>query len=183
MNSVQPQKLVRRIEKLKADNEELKGKLAALKKENQLSLQASLQSRELLKHTPVSLLLIQKENIILANQAAHDQLGYTEEEILNQSLLDLVHPDSHERVSRLYHRMVSGRSVPVKFEAFLTRKNGERLLCEIRAKKSNFQGRRAFLLNIIGIDHWIKKEILLTTIIGGIILNYIIGLRRMGVIL
>ena len=159
MNNGQPQNPAPVIERLKTDNQELKRRLDAHKKDEQRCLKASLQNRELLIRTPVSLLLVQRGIIMLANEAAQDQLGYTEKEILNQSFLNLVYPDSRERVRRVYHRMVSGRAVPVRFEACLARKNGQKLLCEVRAKKSDFQGRSAFLLSIIGIDHWIKKEI------------------------
>jgi PAS domain S-box-containing protein len=159
MNSGQSQKRDGVIERLNADNRELKRKLAAHKKAHQLSLKASRESSELLKRAPISLLLIQKGNIVLANDAVQEQLGYAEDEILNRSFLELVSPDSKEQVSRRYHRILSGKSVPIRFEACLVGRNGQSLWCEIRAKKCDFQGRRALLFSIVGIDHWMEKEI------------------------
>ena len=158
MKAGQEEALKKRVEKLHKDNQALRQKIAALKKEDRLAAKALKEARELLRNTPVALLLIQEGKIILANETAQERFGYSEEEMQSQSFLDLVHTGSLDSVGGLHRKMVLGKSLLDRYETYMTTRDGDTLCCEIRVKKIRFQGRRAFLVNIIGLDQRKQKE-------------------------
>jgi nitrogen-specific signal transduction histidine kinase/CheY-like chemotaxis protein len=67
-----------------------------------------------------------------------------------------VHPDLAGEVGELHKRRLSGKWVPNRYETCLIKKTGEKVCCEVRVKKIIYKGRKAFLLNILGLDE--KKE-------------------------
>ncbi len=146
------------VDSLKDKNQTLREKNTAFKKENQILEKALRNSRKLLKDIPGGVALIQDEKIILINEAAWKGLGYTEEELLGRNFLDFIHPDSVEYVRNLHQKRLSGKTVPDKYETYLISKNGEALCCEVRVKKIRYHGRRAFLLNVTGLNKRKKRE-------------------------
>ncbi len=158
MSAAQQGNLKNRLERLKGENKALKEKLTSLKKEHRLVEKALREGQQLLNNTPVALFLIQEGKIIMTNETAQEWLGYKEEEILSRSFLDFVHPDSLDYVSGLYRKMISGKSVPDMYETYVIRKGEDTLYCEVQVKKIKFQGRRAFLMNLIGLDRRIQME-------------------------
>lgn len=158
MSAVQQGHLKNRIERLKGENKTLKEKLTSLKKEHRLIEKSLREGRQLIHDTPVPLFLIQDGKIIITNKPAQEWLGYKEEEILSRSFLDFVHPDSLESVSALYRKMIAGRSVPDMYETYVIGKDGDTLYCEVHVKKIQFQRRRAFLMNLIGLDRRVQRE-------------------------
>lgn len=158
MSAAQQGNLKNRLEKLKGENKAQKEKLTSLKKEHRLVEKALREGQQLLNNTPVALFLIQEGKIVMTNETAQEWLGHKEEEILSRSFLDFVHPDSLDYVSVLYRKMISGKSVPDVYETHVIRKGGDTLYCEVQVKKIKFQGRRAFLMNLIGLDRRIQME-------------------------
>ena len=159
MRTVQEEMLKNRVEKLKNDNRTLRKKITALKKEDRLAAKALKEARELLNNTPVALLLIQEEKIILANETAQERLGYSTEEMQGRSFLDLIHPDSLDYVGGIHRKMILGKSFLDRYETYMTIRGGDTLCFEIRVKKIRFRGRRAFLVNMIGLDQRKQKEL------------------------
>jgi len=158
VSAAQQGNLKNRLERLKGENKALKEKLTSLKKEHRLVEKTLREGQQLLNNTPVALFLIQEGKIIMTNETAREWLGYKEEEILGRSFLDFVHPDSLDYVSVLHRKMISGRSVPDLYETYVIRKGGDTLYCEVQVRKIKFQGRRAFLMNLIGLDRRIQME-------------------------
>jgi PAS domain S-box-containing protein len=158
VSAAQQGNLKNRLERVKGENKALKEKLTSLKKEHRLVEKALREGRQLLNNTPVALFLIQERKIVMTNETAREWLGYKEEDILGRSFLDFVHPDSLDHVSVLYRKMISGRSVPDMYETYVIRKGGDTLYCEVQVKKIKFQGRRAFLMNLIALDRRIQME-------------------------
>ncbi|MBK5100293.1 MAG: PAS domain S-box protein, partial [Desulfobacteraceae bacterium] len=132
MESEQGSILKNRIDRLRGENQALREKLAALKKEN-IFLQGALRDNSrLLKEFPGPMALIQEGEIILINEAALNQLGYTEEEIMGRDFLDFIHPKSFEYVRDLHQKRIAGKSVPDQYETYLSTKSSEAWSCEIR---------------------------------------------------
>jgi len=146
------------VDRLKDKNQTLREKVTALKKENQILQKALRESRKLFKDIPGVLALVQDGKIILTNEAALKGLGNTEEEVLGRNFLEFIHPDSVEYGRNLHQKRLSGKSVPDQYETYLTTKNGETLCCEVLVKGIRYQGRRAFLLYIRGLDQKKKSE-------------------------
>ena len=158
MGAVQQVNLKNRIERLKGENKTLKEKLISLQKEHRIVEKTLRESQLLVHNTPVALFLIQEGKIVMTNETAQKWLGYEGEEILSRSFLDFVHPDSLEYVSGLHRKMIAGRSVPDMYETYVIRKGGDTLYCEVQVKKIRFQRRRAFLMNLVGLDRRVQRE-------------------------
>ena len=147
-----------RVERLDKENRGLKEKLAGLRNENRLLQKGLKESHKLLNDMPGPAVLIQQKKVVFINEAARKQLGYTEEEIRELNLLELIHPDCIKRITALHQKRISGKSVPDQYETRLVTRHGETLSCEIRVKKVRFQGRVAFILNITEIDQRKQME-------------------------
>ena len=158
MDAKQQRALKSWVDRLKDKNQTLREKITALKKENQILQRALRESRKLFKDIPGALALVQDGKIILTNEAALKGLGNTEEEVLGRNFLEFIHPDFVEYVRNLHQKRLSGKSVPNQYETYLTTKNGETLCCEVLVKGIRYQGRKAFLLYIRGIDQRKKTE-------------------------
>jgi PAS domain S-box-containing protein len=161
MESEQGSVLKNRIDRLRGENQALREKLATLKKENGFLQRSLRDNSRLLKEFPGPMALIQEREIVLINEATLNQLGYAEEEILGRTFLDFIHPRSFEYVRALHQKRIAGKSVPDQYETYLSTKSGEAWSCEIRVKKIRYKGKRAFLVNLIGLDQRKQKETLL----------------------
>jgi len=158
MDARQQRALKSWVDRLKDKNQTLREKTTALKKENQMLQRTLRESRKLFKDIPGAVALVQDGKIILTNEAALKGLGNTEEEVLGRNFLEFIHPDSVEYVRNLHQKRLSGKSVPNQYETYLTTKNGETLCCEVLVKGIRYQGRKAFLLYIRGLDQRKKTE-------------------------
>ena len=69
--------------------------------------------------------------------------GYSEEELLGMSFLDLLHPKHHEAVLKRHKRKVSGESIPEYFEMSITRKDGTEVPIELTSAFTTYKGKRA----------------------------------------
>lgn len=61
--------------------------------------------------------------IRFVNQAWHDILGYSEEDLSTISLMDIIHPDSIEHCNNMFREVMSGKSFPF-VEAKFKKKDG-----------------------------------------------------------
>ena len=148
----------KRIERLKAENLSLREKLATLKKDNH-NIQKSFKNKnKLFNSLPTGVLLIQQGKIIDINKMALDQLGYPVEEILGSDFLNFVHPDFKAFMRNLHKKRVSGKWAPDEYEIDLVTKNGETLCFDVSIKKIRFNGRTAFLENLIRNEKRKKRE-------------------------
>jgi len=147
-----------RIERLNRENRKLKENLSALKKEKQSILKELKDVRTLLREIPGAVFLIQDGKVVLSNENAWKQLGYTEQEMLDCDLASLFHPRSSEFFETIYQDRISGQYVPEQYEVFMLRKDGRAFFCEVNWKRFRFQGRRAFLINAMGLDRRKHEE-------------------------
>lgn len=147
-----------RIERLKRDNQKLKENLSALKKEKQSILKELKDFRALLKEIPGAVLLVQDGKVVLSNENAWRQLGYTEQEMVGCDLASLLHSRSSEFFESIYRNWASGKYVPDQYEVYMRRKDGRAFCCEVNWRKIRFHKRQAFLLNVMGLDHRKREE-------------------------
>ena len=177
--------LEKRLEKLRANNQMLKEKLASLKKEKH-DLEKSLRNRSrLFDGAPVGIVLVQKERIIDINKNALDGLGYPPEEILGEKFLDFVDPGVKSDVRNLHRKRLAGKQVPNAYEIDLVAKDGKTIGCDLRLKKIRFNGRGAFLVSLFRHERrkqrerdlvHAKKMEALYTMIGGLNQKFSAGL-------
>ena len=162
MNVQQQKNLKSKVDRLEDENRTLKEKLASIRKENQLLQKTLNESGKLLQEIPGTVILVQDDKVIFTNEVDTKQLGYSGEEMLGRNFLDFVHPDSVEFVRDIHQKRLLGRPVPDQYDTYLTTKSGESYYCELRVKKIRYQGRKAFLLNIIGLDQRKQREVRLS---------------------
>ncbi len=65
--------------------------------------------------------------VLYANRAWRETLGYTDEELTQRSMLDIVAPDSHDTARAALRRLLSGES-PVAIEVAVLAKDGRRII-------------------------------------------------------
>jgi PAS domain S-box-containing protein len=147
-----------RCEKLKTENQILREKLATLKRETR-DLQKVLKNHtKLFDAIPAGILLLQQGKIVDINRGATDPLGYTPEEVMGHNFLDFVHPEAKKYMKDLHNKRISGKRVPSQYETDLVTRDGERISCEVRVKRTKFNGRRAFLVNLTLLERRKRRE-------------------------
>ena len=159
MDTGQSKVLKLRLDRLKHENQTLKEKLAAVRKEKQVLEKQFRDNYNVFSEFPGAVALIQREKVVQINETALKQLGYQDIEVLGQVYYDFVHFDSREQERHLHQKRISGKPVPDQYEIYLMARSGEALCCEMQAKKIRYHGRTAFLFNIIGLDNRNQKEI------------------------
>lgn len=146
-----------RLERMRAEKRALRGRVVELQK-GQRRLERDLRdARHLLKALPGAAVLIQGKKITFVNEMACEILGYQEDEILNHSFSEYVHPAFRNEVRERYRKRLSGKPVPNRYETGLQGKTGETLWCEVRVKRILVRGSRAMLLNLIELNE--RKEL------------------------
>ncbi len=140
-----------RIERLREENDELKDKLASVKKENADILKSLSRSETLLNSMPVGLILVQDRRVLRINNAFLDYLGYRPEDIMDTEFTDLVHVDERDHTEKIHRLWESGRMSPDHYETRLVPSSGLPEFFEIRCRRIRFYNRTAFLLIAIGI--------------------------------
>ncbi len=73
----------------------------------------------------------QNGNILAANQAGHDLLGYENQELLGKNFLDVVHPEDREATRADYVRLFSGESHGYNIDRRYIHKDGYTVWCEL----------------------------------------------------
>ena len=150
--------LEKRIEKLKAENRSLRERLTTIKDEN-IQIRKRLTSRNrIFDSLPAGIILLQDGKIIDINGHVAERLNYSHEEVRDRPFPDLLHPDTVRFMKELQAKRISVNISPLQTEFNLIMKNGQHLCFDARIKKITFNGRRAFLATLIGIDESRKKE-------------------------
>jgi PAS domain S-box-containing protein len=68
-------------------------------------------------------------NFVYVNRAWRETLGYSEAEIAQMNVFDIIHPDFRAKYRHIFHRMMSGEKFEQVEVAFIT-KNGEKIFVE-----------------------------------------------------
>ncbi len=144
--------------KLKNENRDLKNKLDVLRDETALLNRDLKRQRKIFWHNPLPAILVSQENIKFVNQAAIKLLGYSLDDLLGKNIFNLIHQDSIDHIRRIYQKRISGKLVSFKHEVYLKKKSGNKCLCEMLVKDLRYQGRLAFLVNIILLEERKLKE-------------------------
>jgi len=148
--------------RLRQENRGLREKIAQLKKESNVLQKELKNTWKLMSNTPAALFLVQQEKIIFANETACRELEYTRKEIYAKTLPDLLHPDSISFANALQQKRPMDQILPDQDETFLTAKSGQILCYEVRVNKIRYQGKTAFLLNMLNLDQRKAEEKRLT---------------------
>jgi PAS domain S-box-containing protein len=158
MTSGRRQETEERLEKLRAENEAIREKLAAARKE-QKDLQRLMKEKEsFLNDLPVALVVVQDEKVVDANPMALNLLGYTMDELIGRYFIDFVDPDSRETVLEIHKNRLSGKWAPDQYETHLVAKDGAVIHVDLRVAKIRYGRRSAFVGRLESIEERKKEE-------------------------
>lgn len=141
--------------RLREENAGLKEKIASLKKENARLKKDLEKAWELMAHVPGGLFLLQQETIVYANDAATNWLGYNLGQLVGKSLVDIIDPEDVQSIMEFIQDNVGNqRPDALHFK----NSEGRSVYCAVHIKKTRYEGRNAFLLNLIEIERKIEQE-------------------------
>ena len=141
--------------RLREENNGLKEKLATLRKEKTRLKKDLEKAWELMAHVPGGLFLLQQETIVYANDAASNWLGYSLGQLAGKRLLDIIDPgDVQPILEFIQDNAGNQRPDALHFK----NSDGRSVYCAVHIKKTRYEGRNAFLLNLIEIERKIEQE-------------------------
>ena len=138
--------LRQRISKLDKSEVEHKRAEAALKHSEE-------RYRELVEKAEIAILIDDKEgNIQYFNKKLAELFGCSMEEMKNQSIESIVHPDDIDRVMEFHKKRTQGRKIPSRYKFKGIKKDGSSLYLEVNAvklkDKNNIIGTRSYMWDI-----------------------------------
>jgi PAS domain S-box-containing protein len=146
------------LEKLKAENDAMRERLASARKERK-ELQRLMKEREsFFKDLPVAIVVAQDERIVDTSPMALDLLGYTMEEVIGRPFSDFVDPDSKETVLQIHRDRSSGKWSPDQYETKLVSKDGTVIHVDLRVAKTRYGQRSAFVTRLESVEERKNKE-------------------------
>jgi PAS domain S-box-containing protein len=104
------------------------------------------QHRALVENALETILLIQEEQIILANPAAYGLLGLPVERIQGSSISEFIHPEDREWVLDRYQKRLSGEDPPSQYELRMICAQKKTRWIKISAARLKWEGKPAVLL-------------------------------------
>ncbi len=127
------------------------------KKAEQDLLESQERFERLAQVTQEGVLLHENPNVLDANQALADMLGYTTDEMVGKSGFDFLAPESHETARR---NMREGSSAP--YEALALRKDGTTLQVELQGRNFQYKGKELRVLSARDLTWRKQAERILT---------------------
>lgn len=97
--------------------------------------------RALAETTSAVIVLYDAERLLYANPAAQRLTGYTQEELLQRSFLEVVHPDSRAEMQQRAQRRLQGEPVDDEAEIKIVTRNSEERWITLRGGQTTYQNR------------------------------------------
>jgi PAS domain S-box-containing protein len=83
---------------------------------------------------------------VYANRRATEIMGYSDSELRQKTIKDLVHPDELEKVAKRYKTIIEGGLFPEQYETVIIRKDGRAVPLEVTSARSVWHGEPADLV-------------------------------------
>ena len=123
--------------------------LETLEDEHRRVVQALGESEErcrlLVQHAQDSIFIFQDNRMKYANPFMSSATGYSEGELANIRVTDLIHPDDRNKVTEKFRRAGDGGQIPGTFSFRAINKKGDVLHAEINAAPITWENKPAFL--------------------------------------
>jgi len=132
------------------------------RKQTELALQASEEKYRTLIEQSIQGIIIAQGNpmqIVFANQACVETVGYSAEEMLmfsSTNILTKLHPDDRDRVMAIYRDRMQGKPVPSRYELRFLRRDGSCRWLEVTSNKIEYEGKPA--VQAIFVDRTEQKQ-------------------------
>ncbi|MBT8137829.1 MAG: EAL domain-containing protein [Gammaproteobacteria bacterium] len=90
-------------------------------------------------------IIVLRNKVIYANPRAAAMRGVRQQDLINKSALEIVHPDFREQIADLFDRHLAGKEVPDRFEVQLLNREGEGVWVEGTTSIIDYEGKPALL--------------------------------------
>ena len=120
--------------------------ITARKRAEQALKESELKYASLVEQATDGIYILQDGVFKFANKAISELLGYSVDELLGRSFLEIVAPESKGMVAEIYRLRMSGeKEVPNRYDAKVLRKDGTIIEVEVSAGRFQYQGEPASL--------------------------------------
>ena len=145
--------LINEVAKLRQRISELEESKTKQKQAEKALRESEARYREMIEKAGIAILIDDEEgNIKYANKKAAELYGYSLEEMNDQSVKSLVHPDDFERVMKFHKARIQGKRIPSSYVFKSVRKDGAVRYFELIAapdkKEESIIGTRLFLKDV-----------------------------------
>lgn len=107
------------------------------------------------------LIVLQDEDIVMANKVFSDMLGYPHKDVIDIALEDIVEPQSRKRDSDLFEKLLSGET-SLELSTRLVSKDGQIIHVEMKPTTVSFDGEPAVLACVRNVSSQIALETTVT---------------------
>jgi PAS domain S-box-containing protein len=99
-----------------------------------------------------------ERNFLYANPCALKMTGYTFDELSRLSVVELVHPDFREFVTKREEERMKGGDIPKHYEFQIVKKTGEAIWIDFSGAVIDYQGRQAIIASAYDVTERKKLE-------------------------
>ncbi len=103
-------------------------------------------------------ILVYREKFLYVNAAAERVSGYTQDELLQKSLADLVHPEHREMIAVRLRERLAGNDTPQRYQIRILTKSGAECWVEISAGMIVYDGKPAGVATAFDITDHVAGE-------------------------
>lgn len=114
--------------------------------------------RNLVEQSLVGVYIIQEGKLVYVNPCFAEIFGYTQSEMILESIEKAVHPDDREIVKKNIMARLSGEMESVHYELRGFRKNGETIHVEVFGTRTQYRGKPAIIGTLLNISERKKAE-------------------------
>jgi PAS domain S-box-containing protein len=133
---------------------ELRLRISELKKEQMewrqskgIPIESEKNFRELAENANDGIMIAVGDGLhVYANRRAAEIMGYSDSELRQKTIKDLVHPDELEKVAKRYKTIIEGGLFPEQYETRIVRKNGGSAPLEVTSARTVWHGEPADLV-------------------------------------
>lgn len=113
--------------------------------------------RVMLENTQEAIKVIQDDRLKFVNRKSAEIYGYSCKEMTGKHMLDMIHPDDHEKVTRNHNNRKKGEAVP-PYPYRIIDKQGNVKWIEVSAILTSWEGRPAVITFITDISRRVDAE-------------------------
>lgn len=114
--------------------------------------------RALTENANVGILVNARGKHVFANTRLLNLLGYTQDELRETGVKDLVHPQEYDKVAARFRERLDGQPVPGVYETVFMTKSGQAVPVELTAARTTWQGEPAGLVMLQDIRERLRAE-------------------------
>ncbi len=114
--------------------------------------------RAIVENSHDAIIIYRGDRFLFVNERAMEITGYTEAELYEMDIWQLIHPDDRERVKDIGRRRARGEDIPTTYQVRVVSKDGTVRICEFAVTSIIYRGEYAALGSVRDITRQKKAE-------------------------